>query len=161
MLLDRGFWEFIAAVLAVVAVVVGFMRWLYGGVAKQVKKIDQLDVTVQRLDNSLKNLEPVVLRLEPQLVKFGESLESLTSRVGTAIDDIDKRLKDGDKRFQVTELEQEKAKRALTESMQVAAAETRKYHDQVMEEFVRKEELEANIVMVASRFCKDNCRDRR
>jgi hypothetical protein len=53
MTFDKEFWEWaLGTAFTIVAVVWGFMRWVYHGVAQKLKKIDQLDEKVKKLDES-------------------------------------------------------------------------------------------------------------
>ena len=124
-----------------------FMKWLHRGISRKLDKIDTLDATI----NSLK----------PKLEEFGETLDALSISAKEVKKEIDQRLREGERRFQEHELAFANSKTTLLESMHKAAEEARRFHDQANEDFVRKEELKANIVMVTGEYCNENCRDRK
>lgn len=145
---DKDFWAMALTVVGGVATVVwGFTRWLSGKVSLKLAKIDELDTTINNL--------------KPKLQEFSTTLSNLSASMVAVNKDIDKRLLDGDKRFADHELRFERARLELLESMNAATSEARQFHDQANDMFVRKEDLKANIIMVAGEYCNDNCRDRK
>lgn len=174
MTFDKDFWTTAITIAltvggSVFGAVWGFMTWLYKGVSSKLKQIERLGATLDTLKPKLEQFSVTLSELNTRLdvtntdlqIRIDNAATDLQSRIDGAMAGVDKRLADGDKRFQTNELEFERSKRSLLETLQTATGESRKYHDQANEDFVRKEDLRANIVMVASEYCNSNCRDRK
>lgn len=139
---------------AVGSAVFGVMKWVYKDFEKKLNKIDDLDKTVEQLKPKLESFVKTIDELQ-------DAMKALQSQVDAFKMEMSRQLKAGDARFQTHELELEKSKRELLQTLITATTEARQYHDQANEDFVRKEDLEASVVMIGGRWCKDNCWDRK
>lgn len=115
---------------------------------KMTKSMVDIEVRFNKSFDELEdNLKKTVSGLEDRLVK--------------SVEGINDRLEKGNERFNDQELKIERSKRDLLETLMKATAESRQYHDQANEDFVRKEDLEDKIRSTTGKFCNENCHNRK